>query len=275
MTDTNHAPISRRTLLAGLGTVGLVSASAGFGTTALFGDTESFDSTTLTAGTLDLAVEVTVVGVSDGFPGVQFSPTTVADGTAVSLTVDDIKPGDWFVTCWDLTVAGNPGYLRVSTTGLSNTEGANPESETDVDSPGDLGDALLTSVWRTFDATPPGTRADLSGLDGTTNRGAPSANGMAYELPDEDGTTASGATYTTLNEAVATYGSGVRVRDESGEPVVTEDGVTVSWYLLFELPASVGNEIQGDAVGFTLSFDAEQARSNPTPFSAETTAEED
>ena len=49
--------LSRRTVLAGLGAVGVASAGAGLGTTAYFNDTESFDGNTLTAGQLDLLVD--------------------------------------------------------------------------------------------------------------------------------------------------------------------------------------------------------------------------
>ncbi|PAU85472.1 hypothetical protein CK500_02030 [Halorubrum salipaludis] len=49
--------LSRRTLLAGLGAVGVASAGAGLGTTAYFNDTESFEGNTLTAGQLDLLVD--------------------------------------------------------------------------------------------------------------------------------------------------------------------------------------------------------------------------
>ena len=49
--------LSRRTVLAGLGAVGVASAGAGLGTTAYFNDTESFEDNTLTAGNLDLLVD--------------------------------------------------------------------------------------------------------------------------------------------------------------------------------------------------------------------------
>ena len=42
--------LSRRTVLAGLGAVGVASAGAGLGTTAYFNDTESFEGNQLTAG---------------------------------------------------------------------------------------------------------------------------------------------------------------------------------------------------------------------------------
>jgi Ca-activated chloride channel family protein len=49
--------VSRRTVLAGLGTVGVAAAGAGLGTTALFNDTERFVGNTLRAGTLDLKLD--------------------------------------------------------------------------------------------------------------------------------------------------------------------------------------------------------------------------
>jgi predicted ribosomally synthesized peptide with SipW-like signal peptide len=52
MTDTPD--ISRRKLLAGLGTVGLASAGAGFATSAYFSDREDFGNNSIVAGTLDM-----------------------------------------------------------------------------------------------------------------------------------------------------------------------------------------------------------------------------
>jgi predicted ribosomally synthesized peptide with SipW-like signal peptide len=52
----NEFDISRRRLLAGLGTVGLASAGAGLGTTAYFSDEEEFTGNQLTAGSLDMKV---------------------------------------------------------------------------------------------------------------------------------------------------------------------------------------------------------------------------
>ncbi|WP_135661989.1 SipW-dependent-type signal peptide-containing protein [Halorhabdus rudnickae] len=54
---TERYELSRRKVLAGLGTIGLAGTGAGFGTTAYFNDTESFKDNTLTAGSLDLKVD--------------------------------------------------------------------------------------------------------------------------------------------------------------------------------------------------------------------------
>ncbi|WP_079234470.1 SipW-dependent-type signal peptide-containing protein [Halolamina sp. CBA1230] len=49
--------LSRRKVLAGLGSVGLASAGAGLGTSAYLNDTESFEGNTISAGELDLKVD--------------------------------------------------------------------------------------------------------------------------------------------------------------------------------------------------------------------------
>jgi len=49
--------LSRRKVLAGLGSVGLASAAAGLGTSAYFTDSESFEANTIAAGELDLKVD--------------------------------------------------------------------------------------------------------------------------------------------------------------------------------------------------------------------------
>ncbi|SDM76285.1 SipW-cognate class signal peptide [Halogranum gelatinilyticum] len=87
MTD-DRLNISRRTLLAGLGTVGVASAGAGLGTTAYFNDTESFEGNSLTAGELNLRLdyrstyttgpEVAFDSMSNGNTGINYdSPASV------------------------------------------------------------------------------------------------------------------------------------------------------------------------------------------------------
>ncbi|MFB6108862.1 MAG: VWA domain-containing protein [Haloplanus sp.] len=57
MTNDRQFSISRRKVLAGLGTIGVASAGAGLGTTAYFSDQETFENNVLTAGSLDLKVD--------------------------------------------------------------------------------------------------------------------------------------------------------------------------------------------------------------------------
>ncbi|WP_144800036.1 SipW-dependent-type signal peptide and vWA domain-containing protein [Halorubrum depositum] len=84
MTDNDNIDtigLSRRTILAGLGAVGLASAGAGLGTTAYFNDTESFDGNTLTAGQLDLLVDwQQTYDFGDGHTFVSAHPDHDGDG---------------------------------------------------------------------------------------------------------------------------------------------------------------------------------------------------
>jgi len=57
MTNDRQFSISRRKVLAGLGTIGVASAGAGLDTTAYFSDQETFQNNQLTAGTLDVLVD--------------------------------------------------------------------------------------------------------------------------------------------------------------------------------------------------------------------------
>jgi len=57
MNDNRQFSVSRRKVLAGLGTIGIASAGAGLGTTAYFSDQETFENNQLTAGTLDMKVD--------------------------------------------------------------------------------------------------------------------------------------------------------------------------------------------------------------------------
>jgi predicted ribosomally synthesized peptide with SipW-like signal peptide len=53
----NPIELSRRKILAGLGTIGVASAGVGLGTSAYFSDEENFENNSLVAGSLDLKVD--------------------------------------------------------------------------------------------------------------------------------------------------------------------------------------------------------------------------
>lgn len=275
MTD-KKLELTRRRMLAGLTTAGIASAAAGLGTSAYLSDEESFTNNDLQAGELNLAVSVDLRNKSTELPDPVIEsdngPDDTADGNEVTITVDDMKPGDWFILEWDPEVYSNPGHVQVTSVDedYANSEGDNPESETDTSTPGDLGDHLLTTVWQDFVSSGGvgDLRGDLEGLDPTTDL---NDTGLSnYETPDLDGVTTSGAHYTTMNEAHDVYKTGVTLRDPStGDPLeVGHGGAAATFYQLFELPPSVGNDVQGDSVTFTLRFDAQQARHNDTPFNS-------
>jgi predicted ribosomally synthesized peptide with SipW-like signal peptide len=71
MTSDSKINVSRRTVLAGLGTIGIASAGAGLGTSAYFSDEETFESNRIVAGALDLKVDWTE-HYYDGAAGTEF-----------------------------------------------------------------------------------------------------------------------------------------------------------------------------------------------------------
>jgi predicted ribosomally synthesized peptide with SipW-like signal peptide len=83
--------LTRRRLLAGLGTVGVASAGAGLGTTAYFSDQETFENNRLTAGEFDLKLDwqVTYTG-PDGFEYVTASPDELQNEDLDTLARDNL-----------------------------------------------------------------------------------------------------------------------------------------------------------------------------------------
>ncbi|MFB6082654.1 MAG: TasA family protein [Halorientalis sp.] len=295
MTDDNPKlyDLSRRKMLAGLGAVGLASVGAGLGTSAYFSDTESFTNNSLTAGTLDMSVSADVVAANQYWVdqgGLDIS--VVADGQdpAFGLQVDDIKPGDWAIICFEISVGDNPGYVQVATENFAETGGVHAEPETeagDANNDADLGEFLLTTVWQSYDDS--GDKAGLSTLDPVFNNASDDLN-IDYEEPfdldggvdtDDDGDFDGDdrAHYTNAREANGVLSGGYVVKDDTGDPMMVgsdatgEDETVTDTYefcLLLELPYEVGNVIQGDGISFDLVFETEQARNNDTPFANQT-----
>jgi predicted ribosomally synthesized peptide with SipW-like signal peptide len=276
--------LSRRKMLAGLGAIGLASAGAGLGTSAYFSDREEFTGNTLTAGTLDMSVAATVVAASDYWAeqgGLGLSEVADDQDAVVGLVVDDVKPGDWGIVCFEVDIDSNPGYVQVCTEEFSEAGGPNPEpeqaAEGDADNDADLGEFLLTTVWQEYagptDGSPGGTKADLSVLDPVFNNAGDSLS-VAYGEPGVDGVVDPDQHHTTAREANAILdvaNGGYVVKDDQGNvvPVGGVDGDAYVFYLLLEIPYAVDNVIQGDSLRFDLAFKTEQVRNNETPFQNE------
>jgi len=276
MTEDNNPQLyslSRRKMVAGLGVVGLASAGAGVGTSAFFSDEESFENNTLTAGTLDMSVTANVVAADDYWTGqgaLDLSET--ADGDVVSgIQVDDVKPGDWAVICFDIEVGDNPGYVQVRTEEFVENGGANPEPEQDVegdtDNDADLGEFLLTTVWQNYDETS-GDKTGLSTLDPVFNNASDDLT-ISYGSPDVDGVVDGVTHYTNAREANGVLENGYLIKDDNGDLLPINDQANEGVYsfcLLLEIPFQVGNVIQGDSISFDLVFETEQVRHNEDPF---------
>ncbi len=275
MPDDDRLQLTRRKILAGTAAIGAAGVGAGLGTSALFSDEESFEDNSITAGALNLRVTVDNIAHSTEIvrDNTTITPKDTADGAAVTIEVADVKPGDWLILEWNPEIIANPGYVQVTSVDedYSNAEGDNPEPETDTSTPGDLGGAMLSTIWQEYTDTTGGATPDgLEGLDTTTDHNDTTLS--SYEAPTNlDGETPGGAHYTTMDEAHDVYKTGVTVRDSNGDPIeVGSNSHAVWFYQLLQVPADVGNDIQGDSITWTLRFDAEQARNNETPFNSST-----
>lgn len=263
---TNRYRLSRRTVLAGLGGAGIASASAGLGTSAYLNDTESFEDNTITAGTLDLLVGYYSYW-DQGMAG-SGSVQGSQDGSGtVSAELGDVKPGDSGLLAFCPVIETNPAYLWLCGEITSSSENGytEPEPETseagDVNDPGnpegagelaesisvtvnycdvadDVGDSfdpedvsVLGEVWS-------GSLADLM---------SSIQNGVPL---DGDGEPASGGGFDVPGEQACFAGT------DAAEP--DNPCLCLDW----EVPTSVGNEIQGDSLEFDLEFHAEQCRNN-------------
>ena len=276
--ETNDIGLSRRKMLLGLGAVGVASAGAGLGTTAYFNDTETFQGNSLTAGTLDMSVTATVEAADDYWSSagvVGMTETADGEGVTAGLVVDDVKPGDWAIICFDIEIGDNPGYVQVRTENFAETGGANPEpeqaAEGDADNDADLGEFLLTSVWQNYDDTS-GDKSGLSFLDPVFNNApnaSANASGISYSAPDVGGVASTDAHYTNAREADAQLNAGYLIKDNNGDLLAINDEANEGVYsfcLLLEVPFEVGNVIQGDSISFDLVFETEQVRHNEDPF---------
>jgi len=152
------------------------------------------------------------------------------------------------------------------------------------------------------DGTQSGGKSDLTGLSNDTNLGT-SGNlpNFSYQEPDEDGVVNGSVEYTdvrewyfgedqdpnnpesnvvsgsNINNGIASgdgllVGSPAEVGSDDYDPASSlltdpdndNEGELV-FYVLFELPDEVGNEVQGDGVRGNLRFNAEQVRNNGDP----------
>ncbi|MDS0292810.1 TasA family protein [Halogeometricum luteum] len=138
MADNNtNIKLSRRKILAGLGTIGLASAGAGAGTMALFSDSESVQAD-VQAGTLDLTVNG-------------------QNGVVTILDEEGIAPGDDGQEKITVKNAGTvAGLLTGSIDSVQDYENGRSEveSEKDGDSEGELSEYLEVHIpgngWKTL-----------------------------------------------------------------------------------------------------------------------------
>jgi predicted ribosomally synthesized peptide with SipW-like signal peptide len=244
--------LSRRKMLGGLGVVGLASAGAGLGTSAFFSDEESFENNTLTAGSLDLRVVYNTSYDSDGaVENMADSAMGTQDGDPAGTFYDlqDVKPGDSGHVEFCFEIVDNPSYMWVCGD-LSQAENGMTEPEMDVDDTPDIGE-LGESI-----------EARLSyceEVDGEFVEGEEIVSGSLVDV------------FAAISGGAALDGDGVAglapgdqsphdtpVEDSDGPDYITGACVCLYW----EIPTSVGNEIQTDSLTMDFEFYALQARHN-------------
>ncbi|MDZ7745638.1 MAG: vWA domain-containing protein [Halobacteriales archaeon] len=137
--------VSRRKLLAGIGTVGLASAGAGLGTSAYFSDTESFDNNSLTAGELDLKLDYksTYLGGPGRLEAIQAMGYADAEylGDGRYLLDQTPQPGD--MEAWEDGLAGFDFCSPEADEFLVNGDGISIFQLEDI-KPGDSGEMTVS-----------------------------------------------------------------------------------------------------------------------------------
>jgi predicted ribosomally synthesized peptide with SipW-like signal peptide len=135
-----HKMISKK-ILASVFVISMLAFAIGWGTYSYFSDTETSSGNKFSAGTLDLKV--------DG----KDNPLDVY------FNVADVKPGDSGSKTIALKNDGTiEGTAKIHIKNVANSEGTNPEPETDTAEPGDLGKYLVLKIW--YDAEGDGFEAD-------------------------------------------------------------------------------------------------------------------
>jgi len=217
-----------RKILISLSVIGLVAAIAIGGTVAFFSDTETSTGNTFTAGDLDLTIDSACTYNDDIISDCTWEDFKNLNGE-LFFNFADIKPGDSGEDTISLHVT-NDSWACMTFAVTENAENGCNEPEIAAepacgdDEIGELLGNLNFTVWRDTDCD------------------------NVFDA-EETEITAIGDIY-----PVADSGHGTPLLASAAETCVG-----IKW----NVPSSVGNEIQSDRVMASLTFYAEQSRNNP------------
>ena len=208
-------------IMVSLMALALVFALVGAGVVAWFSDTETSIGNVFTAGTLNLLLTDNLDDGSEGETAtwvfVNIAPGASGGGARLTLR----------------NIGTLPGFIDLSGVMVTNTEGDNPESETDTAVPGDLGAFLRVQIW--LDADNDGV-VDVDVAGNLVERSIYPAAAIGASNPGVTG---------VLNAIANSY--------DLNEPLAAGGFAYIA--LLWTLPDTVGNIVQGDSA--TLNFTVE------------------
>ena len=259
--------LTRRKALAGLGTIGVASAGAGLGTSAYFNDTESFTGNSMTAGELDLTVEwwnSVDQGGATIDPASKTSTGTMNGDDSYTYEINDAKPGDEGTLAFCPSIDGNPGYVQVVGTDLTQEGGTNPEpeqeAEGDDDNDADLAENIDVEVYYADSVSMNDGQVSCDKVDTDDNESPNDAifDGTLLEFYNDflrDDNQLDG----DLNNGFDDGDAYVASDDETAGNEGINPCLCIEWSIDAE---SVGNVIQGDTLSLDFQFEAVQERHN-------------
>ena len=166
--------------------------------------------------TIILGIHLTAAGQAKA---ADFLDLEIDGGVSVPWDIDNVVPGDSGVIDVSIRNSGNiHGYIAVWISGIVDTEGANPESETgNKDEPGELSQYLTLGI----------SGDDIS----------PYTSSSSFEAP------------VTLNSFP---GSSLAPLQLSDQPLSPGETIQVQWE--WAVPPPTTNIIQGDQVSFNINY---------------------
>jgi len=220
-------------ILISLSVIGAVAAIAIGGTIAYFSDTETSTGNTFTAGSLDLTVDSQCKYNGQVIPDCNWVNWRNLNSEKF-FNFTDVKPGDSGEDTISLHVT-NDSWACMKLTNIVSAENSCTEPESQVETgcdpngAGELQGALAMQVWRDTDCN-----NELDANE-TVITSAQSGSDVIYPIADSQN------------------GTKLEATDNN------KTCVGVAW----NVPSTVGNEIQSDSLSENVVFYAEQWRNNP------------
>lgn len=232
------AIIMNKRIVLALGMMVFVAALLISSTGAFFSDSESSVGNVFTAGDIDLKIDSTATYNGNPVTNATWTQKDLVPQSDKFFNFNDVKPGDQGENTISVHVTSNDAWVCAMVSNLTNDDNGINEPESAVDTTdgagnGELAQSMNWIVWRD-DGAGGGTAGNniQDGSEATLTSGHP-ANGVL-------------ALYDSIT------GTGPLLGNHTGY-------IGVKW----ELPATVGNEVQTDSMTGDVSFSAVQSRNNP------------